>query len=98
MRTLDSRTLRVRLPPRRLSVKVSGEGMPLSRPEAGRQRGDLVLNLFADWAVAADQARQWGRTALWVGGALLFFTNTSLFFTLVFAYSFFANANAGRAN
>ena len=95
IKMLDRTSRVVSFQPRQLTARLRGAGMPYSTKDAlGHRetlRGDMVVHLFFNWDELTAQAKQWSRTLMWVGGAFLFLTNTSFFFTLLVMWHFVRN-------
>jgi len=88
---LNGQTQRVAFDRFVLRVTVEGKGMPYKETDAVGTRvtrkGDLVVYLYANWSELRASASSWGRTVMYIGGAWLFMTNTSMFLTMMFIYS-----------
>jgi len=92
VKVLDGRRVSVNFPPFTLKSTVPREGWPYKEKDAVGQKvaykGALVVYLFFNWGDLRSQAASWARTAAYIGGAWLFFTNTSAFFMLMMLYQF----------
>jgi len=92
IKTLDGRRLSVSLPPFSLMTSVEREGMPFKETDAlgtrVMRKGKLVVYLYFNWSELRGSIASWARTLMYIGGAYLFLTNTSAFFTMMMLYSF----------
>ena len=57
------------------------------------RKGALVIYLYYNWSDLRNVIASWARTIMYIGGAYLFFTNTSAFFMMMMLLSF---ARGGR--
>ena len=62
------------------------------------RKGALVIYLYYNWSDLRNVIASWARTIMYIGGAYLFFTNTSAFFMMMMLLSFAREAANSTAS